>query len=254
MKIISYNVNGLRSALDKNLLLWLQAANPDVLCLQETKAQPEQIPAEPFEALGYKMYFFSAQKKGYSGTAIFCKNTPLHVEYGMNMPLYDDEGRGIRLDFEKISILNVYMPSGTSGEERQTFKYQYLADFYKYISELKKKCPNLLITGDFNIAHQEADIHHPERHHKMSGFLPDERKWFGEFLGLGFADSFREKNKDAHEYSWWSYRSGARKKNIGWRIDYQVLTKNLVPNIKRAALLSDAVHSDHCPTLLELEF
>jgi exodeoxyribonuclease-3 len=254
MKIISYNVNGLRAALDKNLILWLQAANPDVFCLQETKAQAEQIPAEAFEALGYKMYFFSAQKKGYSGTAIFCKKTPMHVEYGLNMPLYDEEGRGIRVDFENISILNVYMPSGTSGEERQAFKYDWLSDFYRYISDLKEKRPNLIITGDFNIAHRDADIHHPERHHKMSGFLPEERKWFGEFLNLGFADSFREKNKESHEYSWWSYRSGARKKNLGWRIDYQIIAKHLTPNIKRAALLSDAVHSDHCPTLLELDF
>jgi exodeoxyribonuclease-3 len=254
MKIISYNVNGLRAALEKDFLNWLRAANPDVLCLQETKLQPEQISTKIFEELGYSTYWFSAEKKGYSGVAVFSKIKPIHAEYGMKISRYDLEGRVLRLDFDEISVMSVYMPSGTSGDERQAFKYLWLDDFYVYIEKLQKEKTNLLIAGDFNIAHREIDIHHPERHHKMSGFLPEERAWFGKFLELGFTDSFRMLNQEAHQYSWWSYRSAARKKNLGWRIDYQLISNSLREKLSRAALLSEAVHSDHCPTLAELRF
>jgi exodeoxyribonuclease-3 len=252
MKIISYNVNGLRAAIEKGFAQWLAATAADIICLQETKAMKEQIPVEIFEELGYKTYWFSAQKKGYSGVAIFSKHEPLHVEYGMGIPAYDEEGRTIRLDFADFSVMSVYMPSGTSGDERQDFKYLWLDDFFVYATELKKKIPNLLISGDYNIAHGNLDIHHPERHHQMSGFLPAERNWFTKFLEAGFVDTFRQFNQEPHNYSWWSYRSGARKKNIGWRIDYHLVSKEMTEKLTRAAILSDAVHSDHCPILVEI--
>jgi exodeoxyribonuclease-3 len=253
MKIISYNVNGIRSAINKGLLDWLSNVNPDIFCVQETKATSEQIDPLSFEAIGYHGVWHSAQKKGYSGVATFYKSIPNHSELGMGKPVYDMEGRVLRTDFGHITLLNCYFPSGTTGEERQDFKYRFLSDFANYIIDLQKSRPNLVICGDLNIAHREIDIHNPVSNKNSSGFLPEERAWLSSFLALGFVDTFRELNPAPHRYSWWTYRAGARKRNLGWRIDYLLASKNLMPNIKEADILDSVVHSDHCPVLLVLD-
>ena len=255
MKIISYNVNGIRSAINKDFLAWLQATDADIVCLQEIKATPDQITdIYLIEELGYKHYWYPAEKKGYSGTAIFSKIEPLHVEYGCGIEEFDREGRTIRADFKDFSVMSAYFPSGSSGEERQLFKYQFLDRFADYIENLKLDYPKLIISGDFNICHQSIDIHNPKSNAKSSGFLPEERAWMETFLKNGFVDTFRRHNSDPHHYTWWSYRAGARNKNLGWRIDYHLVTATLIDHIKRATILPEAKHSDHCPILLELDF
>jgi len=253
MKIITYNVNGIRAALTKGFAGWLTAANPDVLCLQEIKADESKFDKVLFEELGYHVYLHPALKKGYSGVAILTKHKPKHVEVGCGIACYDNEGRVLRADFDDYSVMSVYMPSGSSGEERQDFKFQWMDDFHGYISDLKQTLPGLIISGDYNICHQPIDIHNPKSNANSSGFLPDERSWMTKFVGSGFIDSFRHFNAEPHNYTWWSYRAGARTKNLGWRIDYNMATENLRHRLKRAAILTEARHSDHCPVLLELE-
>jgi len=252
MKIITYNVNGIRSALSKGLIDWMKSEGPDILCLQEIKANPDQVGLLEFEELGYHLYWYPAQKKGYSGVAIFTKHKPKHIEYGCGDELYDFEGRVIRVDFDDYSVMSVYHPSGSSGDERQAFKMKWLDFFQKYINELKKKIPNLVLCGDYNICHKAIDIHNPKSNANTSGFLPEEREWMEQFINNGFIDSFRHFNQNPHQYSWWSYRAGSRGKNLGWRIDYNLVTGGMKHRLKHAAILSDIIHSDHCPVLLEL--
>lgn len=255
MKIISYNVNGIRAAINKNWFAWLQATDADIVCLQEIKASPDQVQdIAILEQLGYQHYWFPAEKKGYSGTAIFTKITPEHVEYGCGIEDYDKEGRTIRADFKDFSIMSAYFPSGSSGDERQDFKYKFLDDFAEYINELKWAYPKLIISGDYNICHRPIDIHNPKSNANSSGFLPEEREWMENFIQSGFIDTFRYFNQEPHNYTWWSYRANARAKNLGWRIDYHLATKELESHLKRAAILPEAKHSDHCPILLELAF
>ena len=254
MKIISYNVNGIRAAIGKGLLDWLQSAGPDIVCFQEIKAHPEQIPVIDFESLGYYNFWFPAVKKGYSGVGILTKREPDKVVYGMGNDTYDLEGRVIRADYGEVSVLCVYHPSGTTGDERQEFKMQWLDDFLQYVSQLKHTRPNLIISGDFNICHQPIDIHNPVRNATSSGFLPEERQWVTSFLAGGFIDSFRYFVKEPHHYSWWSYMANARDRNLGWRIDYHMVSNPLENRMKRAAILPLAKHSDHCPVLLEIDF
>lgn len=255
MKIISYNVNGIRSAISKNWLQWLQASDADVVCLQEIKVQLDQIPMElkMIEDLGYHHYWYPAQKKGYSGVAILCKQKPNHVEYGCGHELFDYEGRTIRVDFDDLSVMSVYLPSGTTGDERQNVKYEFMDYFEKYTRELSWKYPSLIVSGDYNICHRPIDIHNPKSNANSSGFLPEERQWMENILNDTFIDTFRHFNKDPHHYTWWSFRAGSRDKNLGWRIDYHLVTKELEKRLKRAAILSEARHSDHCPILLELK-
>ncbi|VAV82649.1 Exodeoxyribonuclease III [hydrothermal vent metagenome] len=254
MKIISYNVNGIRAAIKKGFLDWLQAANPDVICIQETKAHKEQLDLKLFEDAGYPYhYWFSAQKKGYSSVAVLSKTKPNHVEYGTGIETMDFEGRNLRLDFDQISIMSLYLPSGTN-DARLNFKLNYMAEFKEYIDELKKEIPNLLICGDYNICHEAIDIHNPKQNKNTSGFLPVEREWIGNFMDSGFIDTFRHFNKDPHNYSWWSYRANARNNNKGWRIDYCLASKLLHQKLKRAFILPEAKHSDHCPVGVEIEF
>ena len=252
MKIVSYNVNGIRSATGKGLLDWLQQTDADVVCLQEIKALPEQLDEEVHERLHDHAFWLPAKKKGYSGVAIFSRKKPDHVEYGCGMPEYDDEGRILRADFGNLSVMSVYFPSGTSGEDRQAFKYRFMDDFRAYIDKLKKERSRLIICGDFNICHRPIDIHNPISNARSTGFLPEEREWLDQFFKSGFIDSFRYLNPEPHHYSWWSYRFNARARNLGWRIDYQAVSLPLEKQIKRALLLPEARHSDHCPTLLEL--
>jgi len=253
-RILSYNVNGIRSAIGKGLFDFLVEVNPDIVCFQETKAQPGQMHESEFEALGYYGYAFSAVKKGYSGVAIFSKVEPDLVVYGMDNEKYDNEGRVIRADFGDISVISVYFPSGTTGGIRQAFKMDFLSDFQNYLAELRKTRSKLIISGDYNICRLWIDIHNPEKQQDTSGFLPEEREWFANFVDDGYVDSFREFNQEKHQYSWWSYRAGARQNNKGWRIDYHMITSNLKDKLVNAKILPMAVHSDHCPVLVDLDF
>ena len=251
LRIATYNVNGIRSSLSKGLVDWMLEEDIDVLCVQEIKANIDQIPHFFFEEAGYKTYWYSAERKGYSGVAIISKQKPDKVEYGMGMELYDREGRFIRADFGDLSIVSVYHPSGSSGDERLAFKMEWLEAFTSYINELKKIRPNLIICGDFNICHQAIDIHDPIRNAKVSGFLPEERQWLTEFIDSGFRDSFRMLHPEPHQYTWWSYRANARPKNLGWRIDYIMHANHLDSTLIHSAIASDAVHSDHCPVICD---
>ncbi len=252
-KIISYNVNGIRAALKKGFADWLKAENPDIVCIQETKAQPNQIDSNLFEHLGYQSYWYSAQKKGYSGVGILTKQKPDYVEYGMGIEKYDLEGRFIRADYGDVSVISVYHPSGSSGNLRQEFKINWLTDFQNYINKLQETRKKLIISGDYNICRLWIDIHNPKKQQKTSGFLPEERDWFQSFVDNGYIDSFREINEEPDNYSWWSYRGGARDKNKGWRIDYHMISESLKSQIKNASILKDVKHSDHCPVLVEIE-
>ncbi len=253
-KIISYNVNGIRAAIKKGLLDWFRVVDPDIILIQETKAQPDQIPVFDFEELGYRHYWFSAKKKGYSGVAILSKEEPDNITYGMGIEKYDDEGRYLQADYGDISVVSVYHPSGSSGDVRQAFKMQWLADFKDFTNELQIARPNLIISGDYNICHKPIDIHDPIRNAKSSGFLPEEREWMTEFLDTGFVDTFRVFNQEPDNYTWWSYRTNARARNLGWRIDYHMVTEPLCNSLERSLILPDAKHSDHCPIMLEIEF
>jgi len=252
MKIITYNVNGIRAAIGKGLLDWLRETDPDILLLQETKAQPDQIPVLDFEMMGYRTFWHSAQKKGYSGVAILTKKDPDKVITGIGIKVYDDEGRFLRADYGDLSVVSVYHPSGSSGEHRQDFKMKWLRDFQQYVTDLQKERPYLIISGDYNICHRAIDIHDPVGNARNSGFLPEEREWMTGFLNSGFIDTFRHFNKDPHHYTWWSYRVDARSRNLGWRIDYHMVTRNLENRLQNAYILPDAVHSDHCPAVLEI--
>ena len=253
MKIISYNVNGIRAALKKGFIDWLKAANPDVICIQETKAHKDQLDLGIFEDAGYPYhYWFSAQKKGYSSVAILSKIKPNHVEYGTGIESMDFEGRNLRVDFDEFSVMSLYLPSGTN-DDRLEFKLSYMAQFQQYVSELTKEIPNIVICGDYNNCHTEIDIHNPKQNANTSGFLPVEREWLGDFIDSGFIDSFRHLNKEPHNYSWWSYRANARNNNKGWRIDYHMVSEPLKDRIKRAYILPEAKHSDHCPIVVEID-
>lgn len=253
MKIVSYNVNGIRAAMKKGFVEWLQTTNADVVCLQETKALEEQVEVDALEAIGYTHnYWFSAQKKGYSGVALLCKTAPDHVEYGTGIDYMDFEGRNLRADFGDLSIMSMYLPSGTNLA-RLDHKLMYMADFQIYADTLRKTHPNLIVCGDYNICHEAIDIHDPVRNKKVSGFLPVEREWIGNFIKSGFIDSFRHFNKEPHNYTWWSYRANARANNKGWRLDYGMVNESLKDRLKRSVILNEAKHSDHCPILLEVE-
>lgn len=252
MNLISYNVNGIRSAISKGFFDWLAQEQPDVICLQETKAERTDVPLLELEALGYWHHWHSAEKKGYSGVATFSKTTPVKVVEGCGLPQYDREGRILRTDFANCTVLNCYFPSGTTGDERQAFKMKFLADFAQWIEVLKKECPRLVVVGDYNIAHEEIDIHDPKGNKKNSGFLPEERAWMSQWFSSGFTDTFRYKNPDVVEYSWWSFRANSRSRNKGWRIDYVSVSDNLRDRVEYARQLSDVAHSDHCPVKVTL--
>ena len=254
MRIISYNVNGLRSAISKGLIEWMQSDPADIICLQEIKASKENVDYAKIEKLGFHTYWFPAQKKGYSGVAVFSKIPADRVVYGNKREQSDFEGRVIRTDFGDITLINAYYPSGTSGEERQQYKYHWLDEFLEYLAEVKKTRKKLIVCGDYNIAHREIDIHDPKGNKNSSGFLPEERAWMDRFLAEGFIDSFRAQHPgEAHRYSWWSQRfPSVRIQNKGWRIDYICISKNLAAKLVKATIYPDVRQSDHCPVFAEL--
>ena len=253
MKIISYNVNGIRAAINKGFIDWLHETNVDVICIQEIKANKEQVQTNLLEKIGYNNYWFSAQKKGYSGVAIFSRIKPKKVIYGTKINHIDLEGRVIQADYDDFSVISLYLPSGTNID-RLEYKFKFMKDFQKYIDDLKTKYPKLVICGDYNICHKEIDIHDPVRNKNVSGFLPEERRWLDKFINSGFIDSFRHLNLEPHNYSWWSYRANSRANNKGWRIDYALVTESLKKNIKNSFILNSVKHSDHCPIGIELNF
>ncbi len=254
MRIISYNVNGIRAAMKKGFIDWLKTNPADVICLQETKATKDDVNVAELEGLGFHHHWFSAQKKGYSGVAVFTKIKPDNVCVGCGIESSDNEGRVIQVDFGDIKLINAYFPSGTSGDERQAFKYGWLDEFHTWINGLRKKHPKIILCGDYNIAHNEIDIHDPKGNKNSSGFLIPEREWMTKFLASGWIDTFREFHKEPHRYSWWSQRfPTVRLNNKGWRIDYFTVTEPLRTQLKDADIFHDVKHSDHCPIFLEVE-
>jgi exodeoxyribonuclease-3 len=253
LKVLSYNVNGVRSAIKKGLLDWLKDMNADVVCLQELKADDAAFDTNAFHDLGYHSYTHPARKKGYSGVAILTKVKPDKVVKGCGNTAYDDEGRNIRIDIGDLSIMSVYIPSGTTGDERQAVKMKYLDFFYDFIHKLEKERPRLLVCGDYNICHKEIDIHNPVANKDTSGFKPEERAWMTKFFDSGFVDTFRVFHPEPHQYSWWSLRANSRANNKGWRIDYIAASKSLRKDLLDAAMYQQAKHSDHCPVYLKLK-
>jgi exodeoxyribonuclease III len=252
MQLITYNINGIRAGLKNGLADWLAYHSFDVLCLQEVKATADVVDLSALEALGYDYQWHAAEKKGYSGVATFAKTAPTYVQSGCGLPVYDCEGRILRTDFGDLTILNCYFPSGTTGNARQGVKMAFLADFQQYVNDLRRERPNLIVVGDYNIAHQEIDLHDPARNKNTTGFLPDERAWLTNWFASGMTDAFRYKNPDTAAYSWWSYRAGARQNNKGWRIDYISVADTLRDRILDCRMHPDAIHSDHCPVVLTI--
>jgi exodeoxyribonuclease III len=253
VKIISYNVNGVRSAMTKGLIAWLQETQPDIICLQEIKANEADIDTAAFNAIGYNCYWYSAQKKGYSGTAIISKKPITKIIKGNGMTQGDFEGRTIQAEINDWLLVNTYFPSGSSGEDRQAYKMEFLAEYLVWLKKQIKKYKRVIVLGDYNICHKAIDIHDPVSNKNSSGFLPEERAWMDDLFAAGMADSFRTINPHPHQYTWWSYRANARNNNKGWRIDYVNVSEALRSNVKDAYILPDAKHSDHCPTCLDIE-
>ena len=254
VKIVTYNVNGIRSAVDKTLPDWLRAQDADIVCFQEIKADMTKIPTAVFDELGYKHYWYPAEKKGYSGVAILSKIEPKTVVFGCGNEQYDSEGRVIRADYDGYSVLCAYHPSGTSGEDRQAFKMLWLEYFLRHVNDLRKQLPNLVLVGDYNICREAIDIHDPVGNKNSSGFLPEERDWFARFLGHGYVDTFRHANGDVpHQYTWWSFRANSRANNKGWRIDYVIVNEELREKVRESKIVPEAKHSDHCPMYTVLD-
>lgn len=253
MKLVSYNLNGIRAAVKKGLVDWIDENDFDFVGIQETKAWETDIPKELFEAIGYKTYWYSAQKKGYSGVGILSKTEPDKVEVGCGFELYDYEGRVIRADYGDLTVLCIYFPSGSSGEVRQGIKTQFLTDIQSWIEALRKERPKLIVMGDYNVANESIDVYNPDKAKKQSGHLPAEREWMTNWFNNGFVDAFRLMNPEKQEFSWWSYRRSNRQFNRGWRIDYQSVSDNMKDQIKECYQMTDVVHSDHCPVYLDIE-
>jgi exodeoxyribonuclease-3 len=255
IKISTWNVNGIRASYDKGLYQFVSDYSPDILCLQETKAYREQV--EPkIQSLGYEYsYWSSAERKGYSGVATFAKLKPKKVSTGIDQPDYEREGRIVWSEFEEFDLYNIYFPNGGAGEDRHQFKQKFLKDLLNHLKFEMRKGKEIILVGDYNVAYLDYDVHDPVRLSKESGFLPEERKWFREFLAAGFTDAFRLLFPQKKEiYSWWSYREMARERNKGWRIDHICVTRGLVEKIKKCEIMMNQTGSDHCPVWVELVF
>jgi len=247
MEILSWNVNGIRAVLKKGFLDWMQSRDPDILCLQETKASPEQVPPELMELGGYHKYFSSAEKKGYSGVAIFSKIEPHEVEHGLGIDRFDNEGRTVITHFQDFTLFNIYFPNGKKNEERLRFKMDFYDAFLEKAEEYRRSGRNIVACGDVNTAHEEIDLARPKENSEVSGFLPMEREWITKFIDKGYLDTFREFHPEGEQYSWWDYFTRARERNVGWRIDYFFMNREFRPRLKDAFILQDVMGSDHCP-------
>ncbi len=254
LKLVSWNVNGIRAAYKKGILDWFKDAKPDILCLQETKAHPEQLTEELLSVKGYKSFFSSAEKKGYSGVVTYSKPEPVEVKNGLGVKKFDSEGRFIITDYKEFILFNIYFPNGKASKERLDYKMEFYETFLKYLKKLLKQEKKIVICGDVNTAHKEIDIARPKENSKISGFLPIEREWIDKFLDTGFIDTFRVFNQEPDNYTWWDMITRARERNVGWRIDYFYISENLRKNLKSAFILSDVMGSDHCPIGIELKF
>lgn len=249
MKLISWNVNGLRACVGKGFFEFLAAEDPDMMCLQETKLQPDQAPAVE----GYWEYWCSAEKKGYSGTALFSKTEPLDVSYNLGVDVHDHEGRVITAEYPEFYLVTVYVPNSQNELKRLDYRMQWEDDFRAYVKRLDEKKP-VVICGDMNVAHQEKDLKNPKTNRQNAGFTDEERQKMTELLGAGFVDTWRHFNPETEGvYSWWSYRFKAREKNAGWRIDYFLVSERFAPRVKDARILTDVFGSDHCPVAIEIE-
>jgi len=254
IEIYSYNLNGIRSAINKGFFDWFKGVMPDIICLQEVRATPDQFNSSFFNDLGYYCIWYPAKKSGYSGTAMISKKKPINYRLGIGEKKFDEEGRVITAFFDNYTLLCVYVPSGTTGDIRQSFKMEFLSCFYDYVKNLIKSEKHLIISGDFNICHKPIDINNPEKHENVSGFLPEEREWFDNFVNLGLIDTFRVFNKEPNNYTWWSYRQKAREKNLGWRIDYHLINENSLNNLVDAKIINTTYHSDHVPIYVKMNF
>jgi exodeoxyribonuclease-3 len=251
MKVITFNANGIRSAAAKGFYCWLEQQDADFVCIQETKAQTSQLDKNIYFPSNFHCEYFDAIKKGYSGVAIYAKNKPINVTKGLGFATCDDEGRYLQFDYNNFSIISLYLPSGTSGEERQEVKYDFLNKFKTHLINLRQCGKELIICGDYNIAHQNIDIKNWKSNQKSSGFLPQERAWLDEVFGeIGYTDAFRVINKDSHQYTWWSNRANSWANNVGWRIDYQVISKGFIEKISSAQIYRDTKFSDHAPLII----
>ena len=253
MRMISWNVNGIRAISKKGFSDWLQAESPDILCLQETKAHPEQLTKEVLEPAGYRTYWAAAEKKGYSGVAVFTKEIPKSVEYGLGVPEFDSEGRTLILDFGPFILYNLYYPNGGAGNKRVPFKMSFYDAFLEHAERFRNANRKVIICGDVNTAHAEIDLSRPKENQKTTGFLPEERAWVTKFIEQGYIDTFRHFNPDPGHYTWWDYKTRARERNIGWRIDYFFVTANVLPYLREAFILKDVMGSDHCPIGIQAE-
>ena len=253
MRVMSFNANGIRSAARKGFFEWFATQDIDFLCVQETKAQREQLEGDPtFFPEGYSVEYVDAVKKGYSGVAIYARKKPLKVVKGLGFDVCDTEGRYLRFDYADFSVASLYLPSGTTGDIRQTVKYEFLDHFQTHLDELKAREKPCIICGDYNIVHKEIDIKNWRANQKNSGCLPEERAWLDEVFGpWGYADAFRVVNQEAEQYTWWSNRGQARAKNVGWRLDYQVITSDLAPFVVDARIEPEPFFSDHAPLIID---
>jgi exodeoxyribonuclease-3 len=252
IKIMSWNVNGIRSLLKKGFVNWLQEAQPDILCLQEVKIQPDQLPQELVQQPGYEIFWNCAERKGYSGVAVFSREKPIGMSNSMGIPKFDAEGRLQRLDFDTFTLFNVYFPNGKMGPDRLQFKMDFYDAFLSMTEQLRSEGKSVIFVGDVNTAHNEIDIARPKENSKISGFLPIEREWMDKLDSLGYVDTFRKFYPDTVQYSWWDLKSGARKRNVGWRLDYVYTTPELLDRVKSAYILPDVEGSDHCPVGIDL--
>ncbi len=254
MRILTLNCNGIRSAARRGLFDWLPSQSPDVICLQETRAQAQQLEDASFRPDGYHCYYFEAERKGYSGVAAFTRRKPDRVVRGFGVPEFDGEGRYLELQIGSLSVVSLYLPSGSSGPERQASKFRFLDVFFPYLQRLGRRKRQYVLCGDFNIAHQPIDLENWRANQKNSGFLPEERAWLDRLFGeLGWVDSFREVDKRPGQYTWWSNRGQARARNVGWRIDYQVVNPALAGRARAASIYKDSWFSDHAPLTMDYE-